>query len=383
MLNLFKIVISKILGIRGYKLVEDDECTQKKECEKALKEDGQQIDVAIIGPYAIHNFGDDLIGMVIAARLNRSGARSTIPGLSLANSRWICSTPSFKQKGAIKRASHVLIGGGHIFGEGGPKEPSRYLASAYAAVQLAQKDGKSITVTGIGAGPISSKNNIKLIKRISDSATAIGVRDSESNQFLSEEVGIDDSKITVGADVALRWPEELGVSILRNNLIGIQFDPRPYLGIATAEQYERQIGSFLEGNVGEIVFISNSSRPTQIFQTLDILAPTLNYYKLPLFLRHLGGLRAIFTSHLHLAIAAYANRIPCFSLYCKSKTKRFYDQIGRSDRAISVHSASTEDVSRLLQEAKDSSWTSFDEERLRSLKLESGRLLTDRMLRAI
>jgi polysaccharide pyruvyl transferase WcaK-like protein len=92
-------------------------------------------------------------------------------------------------------------------------------------------------------------------------------------------------------------------------------------------------------------------------------------------LPRLAGLKAIFTSHLHLAIAAYSQRIPCFSLYVREKTKRFYHQIGHPERAVALNGATVGDLQKIIEKAEKVHWTKKDEEKLQFLKQNAQKLL--------
>jgi len=72
---------------------------------------------------------------------------------------------------------------------------------------------------------------------------------------------------------------------------------------------------------------------------------------------------------------AYSQRIPCFSLYVREKTKRFYDQIGHPERAIDLSTATVKDFEKLIEAAQNAEWTDRDEETLTRLQGEARTLL--------
>lgn len=88
-----------------------------------------------------------------------------------------------------------------------------------------------------------------------------------------------------------------------------------------------------------------------------------------------GGLRAIFTPHLHLAITAYSQRIPTFSLYVREKTKRFCDRIGQPERAQDLSVAKPADFKRFIAAAQSAMRTDQDEETLQRLQGQASSVL--------
>lgn len=91
--------------------------------------------------------------------------------------------------------------------------------------------------------------------------------------------------------------------------------------------------------------------------------------------RRILQLTATALEYLHLAITAFSQRIPTFSLYVREKTKRFYEQIGRPERAIDRRHASPGDARRFLAAAEAAVWTEQDEDALQRLKKSAHGLL--------
>ena len=61
----------------------------------------------IVGPYKAHNFGDDLVGGILAKHLQQHGYDVSIPRLSEANSAWLGSY-NFNKKSRRKNAEVLL-----------------------------------------------------------------------------------------------------------------------------------------------------------------------------------------------------------------------------------------------------------------------------------
>jgi len=129
-----------------------------------------------------------------------------------------------------------------------------------------------------------------------------------------------------------------------------------------------------KAHAAEVVRISNRNNQSP----LAVAAPsceTLEYTELRDFLRRLAGLRAIFTPHLHLAITAYSQRIPTFSLYVREKTKRFCDRIGQPGRAQDLSVAKPADFKRFIAAAQSAMRTDQDEETLQRLQGQASSVL--------
>lgn len=333
--------------------------------------------IAIIGPYRYHNFGDDLIGAVIAYHLKRIGFSPVIPGLSKENCDWLGIEYSDSTISALLKSQNILIGGGGILGDSGIRPDNCYLKKAFCASIYGILSKKKVIISGVGAGPLAKLSSRLLTKAICQMTSKIGVRDNESYLFL-KTLGIPDNKIIEGADLALVWRDIFDpVAGSKSKNIGVQLDIDPYMdkinksnGIEVREILRRFISA--ENNV---ILITNGKWPSRLDDENNIKMPQLNYEYLPDFLGKLSSVRAILTSHLHLAIAAYASRIPCFSIYVREKTERFYRQIGHPERAVSLLGADRNKVQTILNELKTAVWTDYDEKTLDSLKKSANKLL--------
>jgi polysaccharide pyruvyl transferase WcaK-like protein len=336
-------------------------------------------DVAIVGPYIVHNFGDDLIGAVLAKYLGTEhGLRSAIPGLSRPNADWLGCEWSDSAVKAVMAARGVVVGGGGILGDSGKSPGSNYLWRGVRAATLARLRGKPVVVTGVGAGPLQLAASRRLCRLLCRLATHVGVRDRESLEFLQGTIGVPGTKLTLGADAALLWPELLGVVPVPNGLVGVQCDAAGFASAQSRERVQqvyRRLADWTRAHRAESVLVSNGRNDTSLARWTPGILHTLRYERLADFLPHLAGLRSIITTHLHLSIAAYTARVPCFTIFVREKTVRFYRQIGRPERAVSIETASVADIERLLDAAQAATWTAEDEERRTVLCSEARKLM--------
>lgn len=233
---------------------------------------------------------------------------------------------------------------------------------------------KKVIITGIGAGPLSTKKSKKLTKLICRLSKVIGVRDIESEIFL-KSLNINESKIIRGADIALLWPAYLKIEDRVRKNIGIQFDPQNY-----SEYTENPVAHNIKERISQLAKSNNTTllingNYDSFLHNENKSATQLKYKSMKEFLAGLSGLKVIVTTHLHIAIAAYALRIPCFSIYVREKTKRFYNQIGHPERAIDMKTATIADINKLCESITNVSWTIFDEKKLTQLKKEAKSIL--------
>jgi len=338
--------------------------------------------VTIIGPYRYHNFGDDLVGAIMVRYLKMNGFSVFVPGLSKKNCAWLKIKHASSITYTLKKSSRIIIGGGGILGDSGIKPDDFYRIESLKAVLYGWLTSRKVIITGIGAGPLQKLFSRILTRLIVSLAYKVGIRDHESKLFL-EKLGINGDKLIQGSDIALLWQHVLKYKAKPSTKLGIQFDINAYL-----EQLKKfgpnEIADILKEYTGKnqknILLITNNSYPSELFQQNLPYVEELRYTFLPNFLNKLSSVRAIFTSHLHLAVAAYAARIPCFSIYVRDKTKRFYEQINHPERAIHLKSASKENVADFLQQLEDVKWTTDDEKNLIKLKKSALRLVNFKKL---
>jgi len=333
----------------------------------------------IIGPYFLHNFGDDLIGLVIAQQLQRLRYEVTIPGLGAENARWLGIHSSDSNASPLRSANLIINGGGGTLGDTGVNPSEGHRIRLLKASLYGRLKGRPVITTAMGAGPLSRFRGRLTTRMICALSQRIGVRDYESQATL-QTIGVPSRKITTGADVALLAADLPFISSTNENKLGIQFDINPYLPTPNSKglpqhSIRNKLIEYIDTKPHQVLLLRNSDRPSDLLDYTTANPETLNYTLMPDFLSGLTRLRCIVTSHLHLAIAAYANRIPCFSVYVREKTARFYRQIGRPERALPLDRARTTDIEQFIESAKEATWQEYDEKNLTHLKAESRRLL--------
>lgn len=331
----------------------------------------------VIGPYRVHNFGDDLVGAIIVSHLKRCGYRVLVPRLGQRNTDWL-GIEHTEEFSCLDEADTVVVGGGGIMSDTAGAVPgAEYLQIVADAALEGRLADKKVYVTSVGAGPWVLEESKLLAFGVSLLADKVGVRDRESREHL-ERIGITGSKVIQGADCALLGSDYLDFASDDNGLIGVQFKYRQYEDVREnphVDTISALIDDYANRNSENVLLLSNGPAKAPQAKVAEG-ARTLEYGGLASYLPAVAGLKTMFTSHLHLAITAYSQRIPTCSVYVREKTRRFYEQIGHPERAIDLRTARPEDVHDLLDSLESMEWTPDDEKRLQLLQ-DDARLLLD------
>lgn len=331
----------------------------------------------VVGPYRAHNFGDDLVGAILAKRLQDLGYGVTVPRLSEENSAWLGTRYSEDYDGLFETADVVVVGGGGIMSDtSGAKPGASYLDIVATAGMDGLLAGKRVYITSVGAGPWLRERSRMLAYAVSLIAEKVGVREQESYDNL-RELGVTDTKLLLGADTALLTPDILSFPTIAHGKLGLQFDVSAFADVRVNPHLPSivdALGQYARSHTKDVVLIRNGRARSELAPAAPS-AERLSYTALEDFLPRLAGMRAIFTSHLHLAITSYAQRIPSFSLYVREKTRRFYEQIGHPERAIDLRVATLDDFKRFIAATEVATWTDEDEATLQRLKREAQKLL--------
>lgn len=231
-------------------------------------------------------------------------------------------------------------------------------------------------VTSVGAGPWILERSKMLAFGVSLLAEKIGVREQESFDHL-KSIGVYGPKVVLGADCALLSSDYLKFSPRATRKLGFQFDVASFddlLANPRLMEVTDAVKEYVRDNAANINLISNGPGRSQLADFAPG-AGIMRYKQLEDYLPRLAGHQALFTSHLHLAITSFSQRIPTFSLYVREKTRRFYEQIGRPERAIDLTVATADDFRRLIAQAEEAKWTDQDEETLQKLQRDARKLL--------
>ena len=164
-------------------------------------------DVCICGYYGFGNTGDEiLLGQAIKRARERFGGGITAFTKSPRKDRWrfgvrcVSRSNVFSMIRAIRKSRRLIFGGGTLFQDSTSLRSFFYYA---LIAEIAIRCGASIEFWGSGLGPLKSRISKKLLGRILDKSSYIGLRDKRSLK-LAEELGVVGDKIVYDADMALR-----------------------------------------------------------------------------------------------------------------------------------------------------------------------------------
>lgn len=331
----------------------------------------------VVGPYRTHNFGDDLVGAILTRHLQMHGYEVVVPKLGEENCEWLGIKHEPSYQGMFESSDVVVLGGGGIMSDtSGAKPGASYLEIITRAGMSGALRGKTLYATSIGAGPWHLDKSKMLAFGVSLLAEKIGVREAESYEHLLK-LGVGKGKLQLGADLALLTPQLLDFPQGNSRKLGIQFDVTNFPSVQNnpnLAEIIRTLAAYAASNENDVMLLKDGkARPGLSGAAPD--AERLVYSTLEDYLPKLSGLRSIFTSHLHLAITSFSQRIPTFSLYVREKTRRFYEQINRPERAVDLETATVDDLKRLIHLAQEAEWSEQDELALQSLKAKSREIL--------
>ena len=233
----------------------------------------------IIGPYVLQNFGDDLIGAVIAKQLSSKGYKVNLPGVSKANCEWLHINYNTSRRCAVRESDLIVIGGGGMFGDAGVYPTERYRILALKAAMYGKLTGKRIVTTGVGAGPLSRKKSVLLTLALGVLSEKIGVRDKESYSFLAK-IGINSNKLIEGADIALLAPDYFMFPDAKTSRYGFQFDADYFPDIrnnSNLAAIKDDIMNFINLDRHNALLVSNSHAYSQLYQKQLLNTETLCY----------------------------------------------------------------------------------------------------------
>lgn len=163
--------------------------------------------IFLVGFYGVHNLGDEAIRTAIVASAEARGAEVVAVASRDPHDPDPRAVPMrglglWRYLRAILQADRVVLGGGGILKDEGPRIPLELLATALAARLL----GRDVALLAVGVGPFYTRLGRWLAKATARLATTRTVRDVASVEALSA-LGV--ARVRLGADPTFRrgsWP---------------------------------------------------------------------------------------------------------------------------------------------------------------------------------
>ena len=303
--------------------------------------------VVISGYYGFNNMGDESILTAIITDLRANIPEIEITVLSVNpkvtekkhNVKSVYSKSPFKVLKVIKEADILISGGGSLLQDVTSKRNVLYyLAVMYMGILL----NKKVMVYSQGMGPIRSKFNRRLTKRVLERIDVITLRDSRSERFL-KELKLKNKNIYVTADpvIALEQKDlKLGQSIMKKE--GIDLGKGKTVGFAIrgkakSKGFINNLCMLTDRLVKEkginIVFIP--FHHGEDIGILDAIQDNCNEkvfclhdeYKIPELLSIIGNVDLLVGERLHSLIFSSVMKVPIIALSYDPKINNFIGYI--------------------------------------------------------
>jgi polysaccharide pyruvyl transferase CsaB len=381
---------------------------------------GERIFVA--GYFGFGNLGDEAILSAMLAELRglRPSLRATVTSgkpSETAKSHGVEAVPwrdpvAIEQ--AVRLADLVLIGGGGLFQDYWGFNPDTMLSESHAGLSfyaapavLAALHRKPLMLYAVGIGPLPSEVSRRFTKAVSETASAITVRDPASKRHL-ESLGVPGSKIVLSADPAftLTPADESRTHDLIASL-GLTGAPSPRVAVAlrhwdigvAPEFWEREtalgLDMFLSREGGSVLFVPFQRLEGQLENDVAVAERVRSQMKhrdstflldkdsSPL---EIAGLLSQFDlvlgMRLHAGILAVVGGVPLVALSYDPKVTQLMEQIGFPDFAIDlgeVRAPRLADTMRRALAQRDTYAQTLRgaRERMRELAQENARLAVE------
>ncbi|WP_054708546.1 polysaccharide pyruvyl transferase family protein [Bacillus sp. JCM 19041] len=331
--------------------------------------------VALHGGYITENFGDELLLVLHERWVNKNQEHKIY--MPYASKEYFDQVNAEGVKGekAIGEAEKLIYIGGGYLGETNHdrwrwgfrfiKRKHHFPAESF------QKSNKPFAIIGAGAGPISNVWTRNKVVKMCNKADTVAVRDEQSKEYLNK-YGVDPKKIIVTADTVLSLANEDVPSIAREEVAEIFKQEKRklfvvHIGIHEGDKaYSRQaklliksIAAFFNENEHFVpVLLEDKRKATEQQDSNEKIIRQLkgDYYRFVhkdvwttcALLEHVDK---VVTTKLHVGITAYSLGTSAFSFAAHQKTRRFYQQIDRSECCLDISEiGKEEDISKRLFE---------------------------------
>ncbi|MGM0302689.1 hypothetical protein IGI66_002311 [Enterococcus sp. AZ048] len=304
--------------------------------------------VIIHGATWTDNFGDTLFFEVFGDKIRNLGYE---PVLVNADNNLVKQLSfeinNYKNlKKALRESSAIVYVGGGYFGEApNISQVRRILWSlklyikCYRLGIVSLKMKKSMIIVGVGAGPVSINIMKRTISKICNASVEVIVRDTESQEFLSL-IGVNNKKLLTTADTLVAIDSFFPKKDLRKKVILVHLQDIPdnskkvHLIVEQLDKFIIKFPNYSVVGIGDQV--GNSGQDAWLeYCSVHFGTKSIEYTNPKALIRNLSENEITITEKLHVGIisASYNNSV--YSLPKHDKTKRFYKQIGHSERVIS------------------------------------------------
>lgn len=307
------------------------------------------------------NFGDVLFAKMVLKYITDAGFEAAFYDLSDYFSDYLYNKQGLPQyRFSLKDADAALYFGGGYFGERKSDNIYQHLIHYRRFMRFGSKAlnlKKQIAVIGIGAGEYLWKPSKQVVKKVCEQATFVTTRDSESTKYLK----------TIGISHRIETCTDIAQTLKKDNLIvneTMQFNPKKqyiYAHVSykmdVAKLFAEGVKPFLESNPDVKVIIGADSI-LDINRAVDYMRSYLGHdrtigyvYTTPDNLCWvLSQCSLVITYKLHVGIISATLSRSVIAFPKHEKVKRYYRQIGESNRLMNFEDATPCDVTRMIEE---------------------------------
>lgn len=312
------------------------------------------------------NFGDFIYGNEIYSYLKNGDEKNIISFYQPSGyfKKYISGYNDSK-KTSIKDADCLVYIPGGYFGEGHGARLVDVLIQSLRFMPfglLGVLKRKKIMILGVGAGPIKHIVMRWPIKKICSKSQLVTVRD-EASKVALERLGIekirDYGDMILAYDLENKAMETTQTRTIRENASGKKILLVHYNhSVEALEIFAKALNAFLKSNNDYYVVVAaDSVLPYEqeyyerFKSSVDIETNHYLYEDPYEMLQLLKMSDAVLTCKLHVGVVAL---MFCKSVICAAehpeKTKRFYAQIGQSERCVSLYDTTSGQVAELLEQ---------------------------------
>ncbi len=346
------------------------------------------IEIFIAGYYGFRNTGDEAIlsGILSGVGPAPSRARVTVASGDPALTEHIHGVAAVPwqdlpaMEAAIRTADVVIIGGGGLFHDHWPFEPTDMLTRFHGGISylgtvawLASLHQRPLVIRSVGVGPLLTRMGQDHTRAVFEQAWASSVRDEESLELLAT-LGLDTSRIQVSADPAyllrppsreeiLRILETRGIESARPRLgVALRDWPLPAPGDTWLEGVAEVLDRWAREHDGDVLLIPFQHLPGEATDDLEIsrrlathldpgtpvtvLEPGLS---LPDLIAVLGSCRSVLAMRLHAVILSALAGTPPLAIAYDPKVERAMATLGIPQLSLDLAGATATALHRLLE----------------------------------
>jgi polysaccharide pyruvyl transferase CsaB len=322
--------------------------------------------VLVCGYYGFGNGGDEAILSVLIRDLDQrlDHPEITVVGGSveaIAADHHVDAV-SWQDLPAIRdtavRTDLMVLGGGGLFQDQQSFDPSAVLTSTHGGMSywagfalLSHLVKRPLAIYGVGVGPLTTDEGMRLTTVSFQAASATAVRDSESARLL-QELGVHGARVTADPVFMMTADREIGLEILAQQRIEspqIAVAIRSWSDDGFVTQLASQLDRLVAAHDAQILFVPLQASPHRSENDPAIALKVLSHMKRPSRTAILRGTyppedkvsvmataEVVIGMRLHAVVMAAAAGVPIVAIAYDPKVTNTMKALGAADMALSL-----------------------------------------------